>query len=106
MKKSAVLLFSVFILASFVCAADAVKKVEKDVKQTASDVAKAGQTAVKKGAEAGKAVAEKGKEVVTGAAAATTKTAVEVGNDTKKAGKSIWEHIKEFGRKIKHLFSK
>jgi hypothetical protein len=106
MKKTAVLMFCVFVLAAFVCAADAVKKVEKDVKQTASDLAKAGKTAVEKTEAAGKAVAEKGKEVVTGAAAATTMTAAAVGKDTEKAGKSIWEHIMDFGRKIKHLFSK
>jgi hypothetical protein len=95
MKRLIMLLTVVFAFVFLAYGTDPVKKVEKDVKQTASDVGKAG-----------KAAAEKGKEALTTAAVATTKTAAAVEKGTEKAGRSLWENIKEFGRRVKNLFSK
>jgi hypothetical protein len=95
MKRYIMLVVLVFVMAGFAGAADNAKKVVNDVKQTGTDIK-----------AVGKDVVEKGKEAVSAAANATTKTAAAVEKGTEKAGKSLWEHIKDFGRKLKHLFTK
>ena len=95
--KSAALVFFMlaFTMASFVNAADPVRKVVNDIKQTTTDVGKAGSAAV-----------EKSKEVLTNAAAATTQTGAIVEKDTVKAKDTFMEKLKDFGSKLKKLFSK
>jgi hypothetical protein len=95
MKRFVMLVVLVFVMAGFAGAVDNAKKVVKDVKQTGADIK-----------AVGKDVVEKGKEAVAGAANATTKTAEAVAEGTEKAGKSAWDNIKEFGRRVKNLFKK